>query len=187
MLSKPVCVCACDGVFECVRVSTEELTRWVCFPSVLVNRSRAAFMCWAHYHGNGCDGNLAAAQVWQATVCCHEPHISTFSPQYMLFFVWLWYCLVGCSGLTCPHSSSPTPMKMHHNHWSSVRAVQENGFPPNWTMMIWEGEGTHRLAESWRINLSINKSHVPTQINNELIYSYCLCIQSLMYVIPLCR
>lgn len=40
------------------------------------------------------------------------------------------------SGLTCPHSSSPTPMNTHHSHWSMVRAVHENGFPPNWTMMI---------------------------------------------------
>ena len=38
--------------------------------------------------------------------------------------------------LTCPHSSSPTPMKTHHSHWSMVRAVQENIFPPNWTMTI---------------------------------------------------
>jgi len=33
--------------------------------------------------------------------------------------------------LTCPHSSTPMPMKTHHSHWSMARAVQENGFPPN--------------------------------------------------------
>ncbi len=38
--------------------------------------------------------------------------------------------------LTWPQSSSPTPMKIHQSHWSMVRAVQENGFPPNCTMII---------------------------------------------------
>ncbi len=38
--------------------------------------------------------------------------------------------------LTWPQSSSPTPMKTHQSHWSMVRAVQENGFPPNCTMII---------------------------------------------------
>lgn len=45
--------------------------------------------------------------------------------------------------LTCPHSSSPMPMKMHHSHWSIVRAVQEKGFPPNCTMIIWEDINKH--------------------------------------------
>lgn len=149
-------------VMVCLCVSTEGLTRWVCFPSVLVNRSRAAFMCWAHYHGDGRDGNAVAAQVWQATVCLHRPHVSTSSsspPQYMVFILTarahsftfssdaeLNHCGSG-SGLTCPHSSSPTPMNTHHSHWSMVRAVQENGFPPNWTMMIWGGKEMHGMCQ----------------------------------------
>lgn len=147
------CVCVC--------VSTEGLTRWVCFPSVLVNRSRAAFMCRAHYHGDGFDGNTAAVQVWQATVYCHKPHVSTSSssPQYMLFILrtQIFHTDAVCSqqntcgsgsGLTCPHSSSPTPMKTHHSHWSMVRAVQENGFPPNWTMTIWGGKETQDMSDT---------------------------------------
>lgn len=73
----------------CSCASTEVLTRRVCFPSALVNRSRTAFMCWAHYHGDGRDGNTAAARVWQATVFCHKPHISTSSsaPGYTLLIL----------------------------------------------------------------------------------------------------
>lgn len=81
MLSKPVCVC----LSACVYPQWNRDAGFV-FPfPVIVNRSRAAFMCGAHYHGNGCDGNLGAAQVWQATVCRHKPHKSTFYPLHMLF------------------------------------------------------------------------------------------------------
>lgn len=152
-------VCAC--VFECVRLSTEESTRWVCFPSELVNRSRAAFMCRVHYHGDGCDGNPAAAaaefdrQQLAATIA---PPSSLPCDTLFVFFPLLWPPPV--PGLTCPHSSSPTPMNTHHNHWSMVSAVQENGFPPNWTMMIWGGEHKMIFRKGERIKTDSLRARV---------------------------
>lgn len=132
----------CARALECVHLSTEESTRWVCFPSELVNRSRAVFMCRVHYHGDGCDGNPAAA----AAEFDRQQLAATFAPLSPQFFFLprnVLCVLPPCCPppvpvlvLTCPQSSSPTPMNTHHNHWSMVRAVQENGFPPNWTMII---------------------------------------------------
>lgn len=82
----------CVRVFECVRLSTEESTRWVCFPSELVNRSRAAFMCRVHYHGDGCDGNPAAAaaefdrQQLAATIAPPSPSFSLPRDALFIFF-----------------------------------------------------------------------------------------------------
>lgn len=38
--------------------------------------------------------------------------------------------------LTWPQRSSPTPIKIHQNHWLKVSPEQLKGFPPNSTMMI---------------------------------------------------
>lgn len=109
-LSKP-CVCVCDVnriirvmmvcMSVCVRIHTGTDTLGLFSPLVLVNRSRAAFMRWAHYHGDGRDGNAAAAAalVWQATVCCYKPHVSTSSSSsprihvYWFFTLQLWGCV----------------------------------------------------------------------------------------------
>lgn len=56
------------------------------------------------------------------------------SKQLKRFYICVCVRVFVC--LTCPQSSSPTPMNTHQSHWSMVRAVQEKGFPPTWTMTI---------------------------------------------------
>lgn len=136
-----VCVSACVA-------STEESTRWVCFPSVLVNRSRAAFMCWAHYHGNGCDGNLGAAQVWQATVCRHKPHVYTF------FFPPSTFCLFSArTGLV-----SPVPTAAPPHRWKCTTTIGRSLEPCRRTASLrteqWWSEKKREPFVCWKSDAS---------------------------------
>lgn len=50
--------------------------------------------------------------------------------------------------LTWPQRSSPTPIKIHQNHWLRVSPEQLNGFPPNSTIMIYStGENKSHTGE----------------------------------------
>lgn len=65
-----------------------------------------------------------------------------------------WGRILG-SALTWPHRSSPTPMKMHQNHWLRVSPEQLKGFPPNSTMMICStGDKSHTLGTSQGVERS---------------------------------
>ena len=52
------------------------------------------------------------------------PHVNFFG----IFFV-------GSVVITWPHTSTPTPKNIHHNHCSSVRAAVAKATPPYWTII----------------------------------------------------
>lgn len=48
---------------------------------------------------------------------------------------------------TCPHRREPKPKNVHHSHWSTDRATQLKGFPPNCTITTWRNRKNNILGE----------------------------------------
>lgn len=64
--------------------------------------------------------------------------------------------------LTWPQRSSPTPIKIHQNHWLRVSPEQLKGFPPNSTMMIYgTGENKSHAGSSEGCNAQPREEKVP--------------------------